>query len=83
MIYRANLPPLSAANESNWLLAFAPDAYLYGVLMEAAPYLADDDRIGVWAAGVQSAFADLNALNDTAEFNAGPLVIRRKGSAYG
>jgi hypothetical protein len=51
--------------------------------METAPYLHEDDRIAVWSAGVQSAFADLNALSEDALFNAGPLVIRRKGRGYG
>lgn len=32
----------------NWLITNAPDAYLYGTLLEAAPYLKDDPRIGVW-----------------------------------
>jgi len=26
-----------------------PDAYLYGSLVHSAPYLKDDDRIGIWA----------------------------------
>jgi hypothetical protein len=74
----ANLTP----SITNWLLQTAPDAYLYGTLMEAAPYLHDDDRIPVWASGVQAAFADLNALSDEASYNAGPLAWRRKGSSY-
>ena len=82
MIYRANIPPLGANTATNWLLAFAPDAYLYGALMEAAPYLANDERIPVWASGVQAAFDDLNKLSDEAEFNAGPLTWRRKGRSY-
>jgi hypothetical protein len=82
MVYRTYLPPLGTVNATNWLLTIAPDAYLYGTLMEAAPYLADDDRIQVWASGVASAFQDLNELSDEATFNAGPLVIRRKAGGY-
>ena len=75
----ANLSP----GLTNWLLQTAPDAYLYGTLMEAAPYLHDDDRIQVWASGVQAAIADLNALSTEASYNAGPISWRRKGSGYG
>lgn len=82
MIYRKYLAGLSGSNASNWLLALAPDAYLYGTLMEAAPYLHEDDRISVWSAGVQSAFDSLNQLSEEAIFNAGPLVHRRKGRGY-
>jgi hypothetical protein len=74
----ANLTPVA----TNWLLQTAPDLYLYGTLMEAAPYLYDDERIPVWAAGVQAGFADLNALSLEASYNAGPLAWRRKGSSY-
>jgi len=36
LTYYQMLPPL-AANGANWLLAFAPDAYLYGALTQASP----------------------------------------------
>jgi len=39
---------LSDSNSSNWILAGYPDVYLYGALTEAAPYLIDDERVGVW-----------------------------------
>jgi hypothetical protein len=74
----ANLSPAP----TNWLLQTAPDAYLYGTLMEAAPYLHDDDRIAVWSSGVQAAFADLNALSDEASYNAGPIAWRHRGFRY-
>jgi hypothetical protein len=88
MVYRTYLPALNTTPPGgslitfNWLLTFAPDAYLYGTLMEAAPYLHDDDRIQVWASGVTAAFQSINDLSDEALYNAGPLVVRRKGSGY-
>jgi hypothetical protein len=82
MVYRVYLDPLTPVNQTNWLLSLGPDAYLYGTLMEAAPYLHDDERIPVWATGVKAAIDDLNDLSDQSTFNAGPLVMRRKGSGY-
>ncbi len=76
MIYRALIPPLSA-NTTNWLLKFAPDTYLYGVLMEAAPYLHEDERIAVWSQGLSTAIQQLNDLSEEATYNAGPLTQRR------
>src|SRR4051812_20712584 len=49
MIYRQNVPPLTASNTTNWLLTLAPDFYLYGTLLEAAPYKKDNEEIQVWA----------------------------------
>lgn len=82
MVYRTYIPPLGTVNASNWLLALAPDAYLYGTLMEAAPYLHEDERVQVWAAGVSAAFDSLGKLSEEATFNAGPLTVRRKGRGY-
>lgn len=84
MVYRKVIPPLTDDDETNWLLDFAPDAYLYGTLMEAAPYLHEDERIQTWASGVQGAIDGLNKLSEEATFNAGPLVMRRRrGRGYG
>lgn len=83
MVYRATVPPLTMAGTTNWLLTFAPDAYLYGTLMEAAPYLRDDERIAVWKAGVDLVISQLNSLSDEATFNAGPLTMRRTRRGYG
>lgn len=82
MVYRKNVPALGVDNATNWLLTLAPDLYLYGTLMEAAPYLHEDERIITWAAGVKSAIDQLNALSLESTYNAGPLVMRRKGRSY-
>lgn len=76
MIYRKIVPALSDVNPSNWLLACAPDAYLYGALLESAPYIKDDERIAVWTAGLVSVIDGLNNLGTTSAFNAGPLEMR-------
>lgn len=62
MIYRALVPPLTDSNETNWLLTIAPDAYLYGALLEAAPYMVDDARVEVWALGLKTTMDGLNNL---------------------
>ncbi len=54
MVYRSNIPAL-ASNSTNWLLTLAPDVYLYGALMEAAPYIHEDARVTLWAQGYVSA----------------------------
>lgn len=79
MVYRANIDPLGDSTASNWLLERAPDAYLYGALMEAAPYCQNDARIGVWASGLQNAFDGLNKLGADQSYNAGPAAISASG----
>lgn len=79
MKYRAYLPALNATNQTNWLIAIAPDLYLYGVLLEAAPYMKDDPRIQVWGAGMTQALDGLNGLAQDAGYGSGPLVMRNTG----
>ena len=52
--------PLSDSVACNWLLREHPDVYLYGALLQAAPFLRDDERIPVW----RSFFIDaINSIN--------------------
>lgn len=46
--------------DPNWLLTAHPDIYLYGTLVEAAPFLKDDARVPVWEARLQDAIESLS-----------------------
>lgn len=66
LVYFAKLNKLSDSNPTNFLLTSSPDAYLYGSLMQTAPYLKDDERVAVWGTLYNTAiesikFADQNA----------------------
>lgn len=78
MVYRQTIPPL-ATNTTNWLLTLAPDLYLYGALMESAPYIKADARLQTWGALMTSSLSDLNELGLVSAFNAGPMTIRPAG----
>ncbi len=80
MVYRKAIPSLGS-NGENWLLTLAPDLYLYGALLESAPYIKEDARIQTWASGLSSALDDLNELGLTSTFNAGPMTVRISGQA--
>lgn len=45
--YRRGLTPLTSDNDTNWLLAKHPDAYLYGSLVNADRRLIDPERVGL------------------------------------
>ena len=68
LYYIASIPALSDSSTSNWLLERYPDAYLYGALVHAAPYLNDDARIQVFAALYQSAIDAINAESERSKF---------------
>ena len=74
--YYAKTPELSASNASNWLLASAPDIYLYGALIQSAPYLNDDARIQTWAALYQSVLDSLQKASDDTRFAGSGIRMR-------
>lgn len=42
------LPLLDETNQTNWLTEYAPQVLLYASLLEATPFLKNDERIPVW-----------------------------------
>lgn len=63
LTYYGKIPALSDDNTSNWLLAKYPDAYLYGSLLQGAPYLIDDERASTWGQLFEAALLDINKSN--------------------
>jgi len=78
LAYYAKLSKLSASVTTNWLLAQAPDVYLYGALLQAAPYLQDDARITVWSALYQAGLDQLQIADDRGSTSGGALLTRAK-----
>ena len=77
LTYYAKIPALSDSNTSNWLLAYAPDLYLYGALVEAEPYLKNDERVGLWGELYLRVVADIEVADERASVASTPLVRAR------
>ena len=74
--YYAKTPALSDTNADNWLLRDAPDVYLYGALVQSAPYLQDDARTQTWAALYSAALQSLQRASDDTRFGGSGLRMR-------
>lgn len=81
IVYYARVAPLSETNTANGLLEWAPDVYLYGCLLQAAPYLRDDVRIPIWQAAYSAIVEQLNQSDDDAEYP-GPMQVATEGMVY-
>lgn len=79
-VYFQRIPALSASNTTNWLLTKHPDLYLYGSLLQAAPYLKDDPRVAVWGQLFLSAIQDTLASDARAAYTHG-LIPAMRGAA--
>lgn len=76
LIYYGAIPPL-ALNSTNWLLSAYPGAYLYGSAAQAAPFLIDDDRLGVWQNLFEGYMSNIDANDAIGDFG-GKLTIRAR-----
>ena len=78
LTYYAKIPALSAGNTSNWLLVDSPDIYLYGALLQSAPYLQDDQRLNIWAAIYQRLIEDLKVSDERSRMATSSLRMRAR-----
>ena len=54
VLYYDRNQPLDSTNQTNWFTIYAPQALLYGTLLQAMPFLKNDDRIPMWQAQYQA-----------------------------
>lgn len=78
MVYYQRIPKLTDSNTSNWLIESHPDAYLYGALLQASPYLDKDRRIPTWQMMYNGALESLRLQNERSEYSGGTLKVRAK-----
>jgi hypothetical protein len=68
MVYVTSVTPLSGSVASNTVLVEAPDLYLYGTLLQAAPFLENDERIPTWEKFVTAAIDGMNQQREDEEY---------------
>ena len=78
LLYYAKVPSLSDTTTTNWLLTSSPDIYLYATLMQSAPYLKEDERIGIWAGLYNTLMEDLRIANERAKTGSSRLVAQTR-----
>lgn len=68
VLYYAKVPALSVSNTTNWLLTKSPMVYLYGSLVQSAPFVGDDARAQVWGELYRNAVAGLRTSDIAGRF---------------
>jgi len=79
LLYYQKTTALSSSNADNWLLLDSPDVYLYGALLHSAPYLAEDERVAMWAQMYSAAVARLNEASELARYSGSGLKLKVRG----
>jgi hypothetical protein len=75
MLYYYKPTELSVTNTSNEFMANYPDALLYASLLEAEPYLFNDQRTITWSNLYNQSISRVNTSDEESEFSGVPLVM--------
>ena len=59
VLFYERIAPLSSENQTNWLTQYAPNAMLFGTLLQMMPFLKNDARLPVWQGMFDKAIAAL------------------------
>ena len=59
VLYYERVQPLDSSNQTNWFTIYAPQALLYGSLLQAMPFLKNDDRVPMWQSQYEAIMATL------------------------
>jgi hypothetical protein len=63
VMYYEEVQPLDATNQQNWFTQYAPQAMLYGSLLQAMPFLKNDERLPLWQAQYDKIVTQLKTEN--------------------
>ena len=75
MVYYQKIPALTDAAPTNWCLTANPDLFLYGSLVEAEPFLMNDQRVQLWGLGFEKGMADLEEQDAKDQFSGSELRV--------
>jgi len=82
MLFYKKITALSGTNTTEQMLTDNPDIYLYGALLEAEPFIMNDERVGLWAKGFQQAVADLQEQDNKDRHSGSALRVMNTSGYY-
>ena len=81
MLFYKKFDSLSSSTATNWLITNAPDIYLYGSMLEAEPFIMNDERVPLWAQALQQGVSDLQE-QDNKDRHSGSALRVMNTSGY-
>ena len=82
MLYYKKFDALSDSSPTNWVITNAPDVYLYGALLEAEPFLMNDQRIQLWATALTESMTKIQEQDQKDRHSGSALRIMNTGGYY-
>lgn len=82
MLFYKRITALSGSNTTEQMLTDNPDIYLYSALLEAEPFIMNDERVSLWAQGFQQAISDLQEQDNKDRHSGSALRVMNTGGYY-
>jgi len=82
MTYYKALDALSDNAPTNWAILNAPDMYLYGTLLQAEPFLMNDERVPLWERGFRQAISDLQEQDNKDRHSGSEMRVMNTSGYY-
>ena len=82
MTYYKALDALSDAAPTNWAILNAPDLYLYGTLLQAEPFLMNDERVPLWERAFRQAISDLQEQDNKDRHSGSEMRVMNTSGYY-
>ena len=79
MLFYKKFDNLSGSVATNWLITNAPDIYLYGSMLEAEPFIMNDERVPLWAAALERGVGDLQEQDNKDRHSGSALRVMNTG----
>jgi len=80
--YYSKVAALTDSATTNDMLTDNPDVYLYGSLLEAEPFLMNDNRVGLWLAAFDKAISDIQLQDDKDSHSGTELRVMNTGGYH-
>ena len=79
MLYYKTFTALSDSNTTSEMLTNNPDVYLYGTLLEAEPFIMNDERVPLWLAAFEKAVSDIQNQDNKDRHSGSQLRVMNTG----
>ena len=79
MLFYKKFDNLSGSVATNWLITNAPDIYLYGSMLEAEPFIMNDERVPLGAAALERGVGDLQEQDNKDRHSGSALRVMNTG----
>ena len=82
MLYYKKITAWSDSATTNDMLTNNPDVYLYGSLLEATPFIMQDERVGLWLAAFEKAVNDIQNQDNKDRHSGSQLRVMNTSGYY-